>query len=370
MNLFVSEMSNPNNDGVGPSERAPPETEEQRKQREAQEAYYFQYLQAPQASRGRSPPPAQSEEEMDEQDDDNAGDDDAGEDPGDAPGDNAGDDGGDDPEYNATGGDDTTTSGAETTDGTGATEARRLARSERRRRNKVSAVQEAFDEVDLSGLPTKPDKLAKGYGNNIGAILRANVSLNTGDLRAKENEHLATLLLTKLHARYKFPSGYINHDLKGNVVNNRALGKFSKALSTWRSDVRAELKKPDGAGLPEIRRRWPQISDGDLATFKAKSLGTSSQSQREYMKGLREKNLATHNLGSRGYAGKQPIWRKEDDAIRAAGGTPEWDNIEDPLAKNFLRAHYHRDPKTKLLVTTPKVVELRENLVRNLHELN
>ena len=93
-------------------------------------------------------------------------------------------------------------------------------------------------------------------------------------------------------------------------MNNRALGKFSKALSTWKTDVRKELEKEDEAGLPIIKRRWPQISDGDLATFKANVLATSSKAQREYMKGLRAKNLANHNLGSHGYPGKQPIWKK------------------------------------------------------------
>ena len=220
--------------------------------------------------------------------------------------------------------------------------------------------------MDLSGLPTKPEHLAKGYGNTCATILRANVSVNTGDLRAKENEPLATLLLTKLHARYKFPDEYVNHDLKGNVVNNRALGKFSKALSTWRSNVRKELDKPDGAGLPEIKRLWPQITDEDLAIFKAKASTTSSQSQRQYMKSLRDKNLGNHNLGSRGYAGKQPIWDKEDAATRAAGQVPEWDKIEDPLAKGYIRSRYHVDPATKKLVTTPKVLELWEKLVRNL----
>ena len=167
--FFVSEMSNPN-DGAGPSKSADPETQQEREEREAREAYYFSYLQAPPSCRDMSQPSsAHADEHMDEVDGDDA---DAGDEHGWEPDDDAGaedaghdDDDAGDPEYY--GGDDvvedtTTTSGAETADDTGATEARRLARSERRRRNRVPTVKETFDEVDISGLPTKPDTLCQG----------------------------------------------------------------------------------------------------------------------------------------------------------------------------------------------------------------
>ena len=44
------------------------------------------------------------------------------------------------------------------------------------------------------------------------------------------------------------------------------------------------------------------------------------------MKGLRERNIGSHHLGSRGYGGKRSIWAKEDAERESLG-------IPDPLAE-------------------------------------
>ena len=81
---------------------------------------------------------------------------------------------------------------------------------------------------------------------------------------------------------------------------------------------------------------------------------------------MREKNIGNHNLESRGYAGKEPIWAKEDAAIIADGKPNPFDKFEDLLAKNFIRSRYRRDPITGEFYTTEKVAELEKHLVRNL----
>lgn len=264
-------------------------------------------------------------------------------------------------------GDETTTSGAggNTTDGGAASDASKRARKERDK-NKVGTVKETFTRVDASGAPKSPVKLAKGYGNQCAALVRENVSINTENIRRKENIPLATVLVQKLHARYKFPAPHTDStDLK-DVVNSFALGKFSKGLSTWRSSVRKMLDKgPDG--LAELKKSYPQIPDADLDIFRAKHSLTSDQAHRDWGRELASKNLGPHNLGSRGYDGKQPKWDKEDAAKRAAGQIPIWDKYnDDPLAKSFIRSRYREDPVTKEHITTEKVQKLEENLVSNL----
>ena len=44
------------------------------------------------------------------------------------------------------------------------------------------------------------------------------------------------------------------------------------------------------------------------------------------MKGLQERNIGSHHLGSRGYGGKRSIWAKEDAEAVSLG-------IPDPLAE-------------------------------------
>ena len=71
---------------------------------------------------------------------------------------------------------------------------------------------------------------------------------NQENIRDKENLHVATHLLSKLHASYQFPKDYDNVDIKGNIVNTFALGKFSKAFSTWKSEVRKAILAGDDYG--------------------------------------------------------------------------------------------------------------------------
>ena len=250
------------NDHAGPSARCE-ETEEER------EAHYYKFLCAPPEAHGRSSPPIRGEDQID---DGNEADDEEMEDVQE-----------EHPSADEThpSADETTTSGAggDTTDG--GSEARR-ARKERRR-NTVGTLCQEFTEVDVSGNPTLPIELVKGYDNTTTAMLRENVSINTENIRGKDNVALATLLIQKLHARYKFSDEYCNTDLKNNVVNTRALGRFSKALSTWRSTVRRLLDKGD-EGMVELKKTFPEILDADLAIFKAKASTTSDKAHQVWGK--------------------------------------------------------------------------------------
>ena len=77
----------------------------------------------------------------------------------------------------------------------------------------------------------------------------------------------------------------------------------------------------------------------------------------KYMRGLQQRNMGRHHLGSRGYGGKRSIWAKED-AERESMGIP------DPLAdftisqeRDVLRARYHWDPVKKVFETDPVTTE-------------
>ena len=213
----------------------------------------------------------------------------------------------------------TTTSGAEE-GGPSGSEARKDRKRKKREPNKLGTTQHAFTEVDpKSGLPTKPEKYAKGYGIQLGCIARDWGGINDDNLKAKDNEGLAAYLIDTVHTRYKFPAPYNNKDIKTNIVNTQALGKLGKAFSTWRSDVRKMIEE-EGAGFDEIHKMWPSISEEDFKEFSAIEATAAKKNLRQWGKEMQKKNVAPHNLESRGYAGKEPIWQKED--ARREGPSP------------------------------------------------
>ena len=207
-----------------------------------------------------------------------------------------------------------------------------------------------------SSVPIAPYETAKTFGNQIGCIVRTFGNVNAEAHQSKENVPLATLLVEKLHARYKFPEDYDNTDLKTNPVNRLFLGKCNKATQTWRTALREMVK--DGADFDRIHATWPSISEQDLADFNTAEEEEQRKKLREWGKDARVKNLAPHNLGSRGYAGKEKVWAKEDAERK---GPNPYDKIKDPKMSRFIRAHYKKDPKNKGdLILNAKVKKLEK----------
>lgn len=86
-------------------------------------------------------------------------------------------------------------------------------------------------QVDDKGHPVSPLNAAREYGNIIGCIVREVCNINDDSLRGPEQNGLRNLLLSRLHERYKLLSVYDNNNQNGNLVNQHALLKFSKAFS-------------------------------------------------------------------------------------------------------------------------------------------
>ena len=81
------------------------------------------------------------------------------------------------------------------------------------------------------------------------------------------------------------------------------------------------------------------------------------------MKGLQQRNIGCHHLGSHGYGGKRSIWAKEDAEAASLG-------IPDPLAeftvpqeRDVLRARHRWDPVKKVYETKPVITEFMRLLV-------
>ena len=196
-------------------------------------------------------------------------------------------------------GDDTTDGAAEdatTDDGSARTDGSQLKMQRKDRRpNVLGTVKEEFTKVNCDGDPTAPKELVKGYSVQLGCILRSTVSINTENLRHKDRGNLRNLLFTKLHERYKFPAEFESTSLKGNKVNNAALTKMSKALSTWKSNVKRMIEK--GESYQKIKEKNPSITEDDYNDFKINCSSTANSQSSEWGKQMRELNIGnTHSV--------------------------------------------------------------------------
>ena len=122
--------------------------------------------------------------------------------------------------------------------------------------------------MNSDGNPTVPKHVVKGYSIQLGCILRSTASINTKNLRHKDQGNLRSLLFMKLHERYKFPAEFANTRLSGNKVNGAALTRMSTALSTWKSTVKAMIDKGDS--YEKIKAKYPLMSEDDYKEFKIK----------------------------------------------------------------------------------------------------
>ena len=160
--------------------------------------------------------------------------------------------------------DETTDSGVAGGSSDTTTEAKR--KRKQRRPNRVGTTRDIITAVDAkTGIPTEPKHVAKGYGLQLGAILRDVVSVNETKLRTKKKEHLRAQLIARLHSRYEFPEPYNNENLKDNIVNKLGLSKFSKNLSGYKTMLRGMIG--DDKSWEEIHRHFPRMTPEQYHKF-------------------------------------------------------------------------------------------------------
>ena len=245
-----------------------------------------------------------------------------------------------------TGGDDTTTDGGGPTDGGSENPPATKKRRERRNPRKPQVLANITEEITVvsdSGAPLEPAEVVKGYGMQLGCIVRESVSINTRNLRSEENERLVDLLITKLHKRYKFPHPYTDNLDRSTKVNRLAITKMSNALSSWRTRLKAKID--EGKSWEQIHAEGEKNVDEEEFNFFKEDLATEeARAWTAWGQGMRELNIGDHHLGSGGYKSKIPIWDKEDAELDRLGKDNPWLKIADLQLRYFVRARYYLDP--------------------------
>ncbi|KAK1652842.1 hypothetical protein QYE76_070647 [Lolium multiflorum] len=214
-------------------------------------------------------------------------------------------------------------SGAAGSSGTGTSGSKRPRKA--RRQNTVGTGRDTVKEVDpASGLPKEPKDVAKGYGNQHVSSERSSISTRrTSELRAK---------------RLCEPSSLRVHQTPQQL------------------QVHGAEADCEGKGFEEVHSAFPHVSQADFDAFVANEELQATKNRKLWGKEMRELNIGNHNLGSRGYEGKEPYWAKEDEAYVNAGIENPWLKYKDPLERRFIRSRYHKKKLTGELVTDPKVV--------------
>ena len=147
-------------------------------------------------------------------------------------------------------------------------------------------------------------------------------------------------------------------------MNNAALTKMSKALSTWKSNVKRMIEK--GESYEKIKEKNPSITEDDYNDFKINCSSTANSQSSQWGKEMRELNLGEHTHGPGGYKVAEPIWDKEDADRAEQGLPPRFEKYSgNKQTRNYVRARYKEDPITKELTTDPKTRALELVLVRN-----
>ena len=133
-----------------------------------------------------------------------------------------------------------------------------------RSRNAIGTDRIGVTRVNSTGEPVSPRKAAPHYGNTLGVILREVCSINESNIRDSGKQNLRELLIRRVHSRFKFPDEYDNLPYPKYQVNNHAIHKFSKNLSSWKSAAKKEVNKDYSV----IKDKWPTISADDWNIFK------------------------------------------------------------------------------------------------------
>ena len=201
---------------------------------------------------------------------------------------------------------------------------------------------------------------AAGYGLQVACILREVVPVYEDNIRDANKAGLRLRLIKRLHERYEFPPAYRadengNHDMKKlNAVNNFALTKMSKALSSWRTRVKKLIN--DKKSVEEIWKK-ERVNEEDLRIFQGRLGLPSADAMSEWGKWMKSKNVGHHHLESGGYFAAEPKWEKQDAEWEAKGIENPFAKIKHKQTRNFVRARFTEDPVTKELTTDPAVVQ-------------
>ena len=81
------------------------------------------------------------------------------------------------------------------------------------------------------------------------------------------------------------------------------------------------------------------------------------------MKGLQERNIGSHHLGSRGYDGKRSKWAKEDAEAASLGIADPLAEFTVPQERDVLRARHRWDPVRKVFETNTVTTKFMRLLV-------
>jgi hypothetical protein len=115
----------------------------------------------------------------------------------------------------------------------------------------------------------------------------------------------------------------------------------------------------DGVTSEEIHRK-DRVNEDDLRIFRGRVELASDKSNSGMW--IRSKNVGNHHLRSGGYFTTEPKWDKEDAELWKNYQENPYSKYPSKQARNFIRARYMLDKKTKKLRMDEKVKKFEKFL--------
>jgi hypothetical protein len=114
---------------------------------------------------------------------------------------------------------------------------------------------------------------------------------------------------------------------------------------------------------PEPFRKYPFISRVVWEEFHTTKSTPESRAKSEAYRRLQAKNVHPHRLGTRGYAGKQHEWVKEDEATAESNTPPVLGDIPTTRARNWARARVKKNSDGTLTFPNPEDQAVYQKIV-------
>ncbi|XP_072148152.1 uncharacterized protein [Setaria viridis] len=220
-------------------------------------------------------------------------------------------------------------------------------------------------EVTDEGRPVAPEKVAKKYVSQIGAIVRDNVPISIREWKGRSDNPYAlpetekNMLWEDVKRHFTFPEDYSEKDVKAWTLKKMAtqFQTFKKMLDTH---YIKKGKTPDFNAWPKLRDHWDAFVEYKRSEEGVKKITTNvaNASQKGYH----------HHLGRGGYGSAIPKWRKMEQDLIERGIIPA--TIEWPeRSKNWYYAHGGSlSQEDGTLIFNDRIREKAEHLMKNIED--
>jgi hypothetical protein len=221
---------------------------------------------------------------------------------------------------------------------------------EQRGCNKMSSSLVYVTKVDSNGLPSKPPEARKAFKHASRFQVRDIFPITITDwwqvsMTIKEK------IWINMKEKIKFPAGV------EEIVKSAILINMGRLFRKWKSKMNKNYVKK---GL--VPKRIGKITEAQWKEFVQQKTDPKSLAISNEFAEMSKKNIYPHRMGSSGYVGKIPKWKKKIEEVVSAGNPNLVDDIEERTV-NWLLAWSELTQDSKLVHKKKGVATVQEKAI-------